>query len=181
MARAWRGSIAAGPHLLAVAPSIAVLLAAADRLPDPIALHFDLFGTANGSFSSRWAAIALMAGLGVGLALLFGLCARQGSRLGSPVMSGWDIGRWLTSLSWATAGLLGGVLFGSVAANLDRTTATAATLPGWTFPLGLALAGIAGAIGALIAPRTAPAASEPEPTHRPCRSRRPSRSAGRAR
>ncbi|MGI9001340.1 MAG: hypothetical protein ACR2GH_06700 [Pseudonocardia sp.] len=165
LTRDWRGSIAAGPHLLAVAPSIAVLLAAADRLPDPIALHFDLFGTANGLFSSRWAAIALLAGLGVGLALLFGLYARQGSRLGSPVVvSSWDLGRWFIGLSWAMAGLLGGVLFGVVAANLDQPTATAAALPGWTFPLGLALAVVAGAVGALVAPRTPSTASEPGPT-----------------
>jgi hypothetical protein len=154
-----RALLAGVPHLLAAAPPIVVLTAAGDRLPEPIASHFGLTGVADG-FAGRGTVVAVAAGLGIGLALLFGLCARGA---GSAAVSRWDTGRWFVGLSWATAGILEVVETAGAVANLGGAEASAAVLPGWTLPLALLVGAAAGVLGGLLAPRTPAAGSDPEP------------------
>jgi hypothetical protein len=155
-----RALLAGIPHLLAFAPVIVVLAAAGNGLPDPIASHFGFSGGADG-YASRGTVLALAVALAVGLALLFYLLARLGGARSAPV-SKWDTRRLLVGMSWATAGLLGVVLLGSVVANLGLTDAATAVLPWWTFPLGLFAAAVAGAVGWLVTPSTPQAGEEPE-------------------
>ncbi|WP_433277834.1 DUF1648 domain-containing protein [Pseudonocardia xinjiangensis] len=155
-----RRTLLAGlPHLIAFAPAI-VVLATADGLPDPIASHFDLSGSAD-RYAGRGTVLAVTVALAVGLALLFGLCARQ-SGVGSPPGMRWDNGRVLVAASWATAGFLGAILLGSVAANLGLTDPAAAVLPWWTFPAGLATGAVAGVVAWLVTPSIPADGEEPE-------------------
>jgi hypothetical protein len=156
-----RGLLAGIPHVIAVAPTIVVLATAGDRLPEPIASHFGLAGTADG-FASRFTMLAVAAMLGTGLALMFGLTARQGAPRAAAV-SRFDTGRWFIGVSWGTAAFLSVVLYAATAANLDLSDAAATTLPGWTFPLGLLAGVVAGAVGGLVAPRTPPAPADAAP------------------
>jgi hypothetical protein len=119
-----------------------------------------LSGSVDG-FASRGTVLALTVALAVGLALLFGLLAGLGGARSAPV-SRWDTLRLLVGVSWATAGLLGVVLLGSVVANLGLTYPATAVLPWWTFPLGLFAAAVAGALGWLVTPSTPLPAAEPE-------------------
>jgi hypothetical protein len=155
-----RALLAGIPHLIAFAPVIVVLATASERLPDPIASHFDLSGSAD-RYVSRGAMLVLAIALAVGLALLFGLLARLGGARSAPV-SRWDTLRMMVGISWASACLLGVVLLGSVVANLGLTDPATAVLPWWTFPLGLLAAAVAGVVGGLVAPSTPTAGEEPE-------------------
>ncbi|GAA1235058.1 DUF1648 domain-containing protein [Pseudonocardia alaniniphila] len=150
--RTRRALLAGIPPLIALAPVITLLATAVGGLPDPMASHFGWSGSADG-YAGRSAIIVMAAVLAVGLALLFGLVAHQGGTRNVPG-SRWDTARWLVGVSWATAGLVGVVLFGSVVANLGLTDPAEAVLPWWTFPLGLLTAVVAGAVGGLVAPRT---------------------------
>jgi hypothetical protein len=156
-----RRTLLAGiPPLIALAPAIVVLATAGDGLPDPIASHFAFSGSADG-YAGRGTVLALTAALAVGLALLFGLLARQ-SGAGPAPGTRWDNGRVLVAASWATAGFLGAVLLGSVVANLGLTDPAAAVLPWWTFPAGLVAAAVAGVVGRLVTPSTPGTGEEPE-------------------
>src|SRR3954454_19946807 len=93
-------------HLVAFPPAV-VVLATADGLPDPIASHFGLSGSAD-RYAGRGTVLALTGALAIGLALLFGLCARQ-SGTGSAPGTRWDNGRVLVAASWTTAGFLGAI------------------------------------------------------------------------
>lgn len=158
--RRFRTLLAALPHVGAAAPAIVLLVTAGERLPDPIATHFSLSGTADGFMGQRWAALSIAA-LGVGLALLFG--ATAGFAFGTRVPgSRHDLARWFVGMSWATAAFLGTTLWACTSANLDLTEAAAAVLPGLTIPLALLAAVAAGIVGGLLAPRT-PADDEPAP------------------
>jgi hypothetical protein len=160
MARVRRVLLAALPQVVAVIPALALLVFSAHRLPDPIASHFGASGVADG-FMSTGSTLLTMLGLGVGLALLFGVLSwfQVGSRpAGGPR---WDFGRWFVGISWAESAFLGVVLYQAVAANLDLTDAAAAALPGTTFPLALLASVVAGVVGGLLAPRTPVSGAEP--------------------
>jgi hypothetical protein len=77
------------PPLLAVLPAVALLALAGDRLPDPLAVHFALDGTAD-AFLPRWAATALNVALGLLLAAVLTGAGRaaQGPRRGRRARSG---------------------------------------------------------------------------------------------
>lgn len=149
--RRRRALLAAVPHPIAAIPTITLLIAAADRLPDPLASHFGPSGTADG-FAGRWSLVALAAGLGIGMAVVFALTAATG--MGA--VSRRDLGRWLVGLSWATAGFVGTVQFAATAANLDLADPATAALPLWTFPAALLIGAAAGLLGWLVTPRTTP-------------------------
>jgi hypothetical protein len=154
-----RALLAGAPHLVAVAPTVAVLVLERDRLPEPLASHFTLSGAANG-FAGRGALLLIVSALAVGLALVFGLTARRDVPRSAPA-SRVDMGRWFVGLSWATAGFLGVLLFAATAANLDLADAATAVLPIWTFPVGILACLAAGALGRTLAPRTGTAGDPP--------------------
>jgi hypothetical protein len=158
--RTYRTLLAAVPHLIAVVPTVVLLTTAGDRLPDPIASHFGPSGVAD-VFTGAGALALMTAALGVGLALVFGASARFGFTTRAPFGSRWDLARWFTGISWATAAFVGVVLLSSVTANLDLADAAAAALPGLTFPLGVLAAVVAGPVGGLLAPRTPRSTADP--------------------
>jgi hypothetical protein len=158
--RTRRMLLAAVPQLIAVVPAIVLLTTARDRLPDPIATHFGASGSADG-FMSVDANLVVLAALGAGFALVFGLCGRVGFTGRPAPGSRRDLARWFVGTSWATAAFLGTVVLGAVAANLDLTDAGDAVLPGTTFLAGLLAAAVAGPVGGLLAPRTPDAGAAP--------------------
>jgi hypothetical protein len=145
------------PPLLAVLPSVALLVLSADRLPEPLAVHFALDGSADG-FLPRGAALALDVALGLFLAALFAGAGRTG-----PGPAGTE--RVLVAASWAVGGLLGPLLLVAAAVNLDLPDAAAAVLPVWVLPLSLAVGALTGLAGYRAAPR--PAAPVPGPPPAP--------------
>jgi hypothetical protein len=143
--------LAALPPVLAALPAVGLLTLAADRLPDPLAVHFALDGTAD-AFLPRWAVLAVDGALGLLLAALLAGAARAADARS---------GRALVAASWAVGGLLAPVLLGSVAVQLDRPDAAGVVLPLGVLPLALVTGALAGLVGHRLAPRPAGPAGEP--------------------
>ena len=143
--------LAALPPVLAALPAVGLLTLAADRLPDPLAVHFALDGTAD-AFLPRWAVLAVDGALGLLLAALLAGAARAADARS---------GRALVAASWTVGGLLAPVLLGSVAVQLDRPDAAGVVLPLGVLPLALVTGALAGLVGHRLAPRPAGAAGEP--------------------
>ncbi|MCW0214477.1 MAG: DUF1648 domain-containing protein [Pseudonocardia sp.] len=150
MSRSSVGRIAFGalPPLVAVVPAVVLLLTGADRLPDPLAVHFDLGGVPDG-FSSPTAALWSVVAPGVLLAVTFGALVALRTT------------RFLAGIGWGAAGLIGTVLFLAVRANLDAADASDARLSLGALLIGVAVAAAAGVLGAFLAPDDVIAA-EPE-------------------
>ena len=136
-------------------PAVDLLALAGDRLPEPLAVHFALDGTADG-FLPRGAALALVVALGLFLAALF---AGTGRAARGPA----GTERALVAGSWAVGGLLGPVLLVTAAVHLDLPDAAAAVLPVWVLPLSLAVGALAGLAGYRTAPRPAVPVAGPPP------------------
>lgn len=144
--------LAALPPVLAALPAVGLLTLAADRLPDPLAVHFALDGTAD-AFLPRGAVLAVDAALGLLLAALLAGTARAAADARSD--------RAIVAASWAVGGLLAPVLLGSVAVQLDRPDAAGVVLPLGVLPLALVTGALAGLVGHRLAPRPAGPAGEP--------------------
>jgi hypothetical protein len=142
--------LAALPPVLAALPAVGLLTLAADRLPDPLAVHFALDGTAD-AFLPRWAVLAVDGALGLLLAALLAGAARTADARS---------GRAPVAASWAVGGLLAPVLLGSVAVQLDRPDAAGVVLPLGVLPLALVTGALAGLVGHRLAPRPAGPAGE---------------------
>ncbi len=145
--------LAALAPVVAVLPALLLVAATGERQPDPMPVHFGFSGVADG-FAARWAVALGLLVLGGFLAVLFG----AGGRAHADQVDG----RRLVATSWATAGFLGTVQFGCAAAALDRSDAVGAVLPGWTFPVAIVAAAVAGFAGHRLAPEGIPA-EEPAP------------------
>ncbi|QJY45362.1 DUF1648 domain-containing protein [Pseudonocardia broussonetiae] len=148
--------LAAVPHLPAQLPACALLVLAADRLPDPVASHFALDGTADG-YTGRVALLAVQIGLALFLTVLFGLLA--GSARGARSATGPDGGRLTVGLSWAVAALVGVITCAAAAANLDLADAADAVLEPWWLAAGL----VAGAAVGWVVHRLTPASPTAAP------------------
>ncbi|WP_214402796.1 DUF1648 domain-containing protein [Pseudonocardia lacus] len=133
--------------LVAIAPTIAILLTA--DLPDPLAVHFDLTGTAD-RFAGRGATALLGLAVAALLAVVFGLVERNAA--GPPGRRGGPPDRTIAALGWGTAGLLGVVLTAATAVNIGATDARTVALPLWVLPCGLAVGVLVGALVARLSP-----------------------------
>ncbi|MBW0118008.1 hypothetical protein [Pseudonocardia abyssalis] len=134
-------------QLVAQLPACLVLVTAADRLPDPLASHFALDGTADGFTGHGWLLVVLL-GLAGSLAVV------SWATLNSPHVPG---RRVVVGASWATATLLGVVTWSATAANLDLADAADAVLPPWWFAVGLGAGAVVGAVAYRFAPPSPPA------------------------
>jgi hypothetical protein len=156
--------LAAVPHLPAQLPACALLVLAADRLPDPVASHFALGGTADG-FTGRVALLGVQIGLALFLTVLFGVLAGS-ARGGRSATGRYDGGRLTAGVSWGVAVLVGVITYGAASANLDLADAADAVLsPGW-LAAGL---GAGAAVGWLVHRLTpaSPTTAAPAPTAAP--------------
>jgi hypothetical protein len=146
------------PPVVAAVPGTVLLAQAWDGLPEVVAIHFGLGGTANG-FGGRAALVGAVVVLPLVLGALFGLIgAMTPGRRGA----GFDPAAILGAASWAGAGLVGSIGVQIVLAN---RTATAERLPLPWLLLGLGIAVVLGIVGALVMPRSPlqPGADEPTP------------------
>lgn len=150
----WRRMTVVGvPQLLAVAPAVVMMLAGWHRLPERLATRFAFDGSVTDEMS-RPALLFTMIGLGLVLSVVLGLGYRPVSRARAARISRWDIPRLFVAFSWALAGFLGVVLFVVVDSNIDARETAAVTMSTVVllYPLGAAV--VAGAVGALLAPRS---------------------------
>jgi hypothetical protein len=151
-----------GIPLALAAAAVAVVLAWAPELPDPLAIHWGADG-ADG-YSSLGGFIALIAATLVGIALLLGLIGVAAIRAGQPMRAL----RILAALQLATAGLLAVGMTASAA--IQRGLSDAADADGAGLGRGMLVAAACaialGAVGALALPRqhrTTPAGVSAEP------------------
>lgn len=151
-----------GIPLALAAAAIAVVLAWAPELPDPLAIHWA--GDRPDGFSSLGGFIALIAATLAGMALLLGLIGIAAIRAGQPMRAL----RMLAALQLATAGLLAVGMTASAA--IQRGLSDAADADGATLGRGMLVAVVCaialGALGALALPRqhqTAPDGGSAEP------------------
>ena len=127
----WWPVIGLVPAVLLIAPLL-LAWAWADRMPEPIAVHWDLGGAPNGTMS-----LAATLALFVAMALMFwaiGALMVRNARA-------WRVRRWVAAFTAGTLAYLGLVEVAMLRANLDRTSWHDAVLPAWTL-----LGGLAGAI-----------------------------------
>lgn len=157
MGRTARALLTGVPHLVAVTPALVTALVAADRMPAEPATRFTFDGTAVSTMPYA-AMVASIAALGVALALVFGA---MGARPTAARVSSVDTARFFGAVSWATAGLLGSVLYAATAANVDAGSAAEATLPAGRLLIAVGVAVVAGAVGYLVTPSLPPAPDEP--------------------
>lgn len=150
--------LAAVPHLPAQLPACALLILAADRLSDPLASHFTAGGAPDG-FTGRGTLLAVLLGLALSCAVLFGALA--GSASGSS-LTGHDGRRTAVGVSWGVAVLLGVLSWGVAAANLDLSDAADATLPLWWVAVGLGGGAVTGVVAHHLT-RPGPTAAAPGP------------------
>ncbi|MET8800774.1 hypothetical protein ABZV91_30890 [Nocardia sp. NPDC004568] len=150
------------PPALSAVPNIVLLAVAADRLPDPLATHFT--GDGADGFTGRVPTMAISAGLGLGLGILFAVILLVGARTSvrrpdTPV----DPVRSLVATAWSVGGFLGVIMLAATIANLDAADPARITLSGWAFAAA-ALAGLLfGAAGWLAAPSSPVGAPGPAP------------------
>ncbi|MGA6209445.1 hypothetical protein ACPESR_32275 [Nocardia testacea] len=150
------------PPILSAVPNIVLLAAAADRLPDPLATHFT--GDGADGFTGRVPTMAVSAGLGLGLGILFAVILVLGARTGvrrpdsplNPIRS-------LVATSWGVAGFLGVIILSATIANLDAADPARVTLSGWAFAAAAATGLVFGAAGWLAAPDSPVGESGPAP------------------
>ncbi|MGD9988816.1 hypothetical protein [Pseudonocardia sp.] len=157
MGRIGRALLTGLPHLVAVTPAVVTALVAADRMPAEPATRFSFDGTATSTMPHA-ALVAAMVVLGVLLALVFGA---MGARPTATRVSAADTARFFGAVSWATAGLLGSVLYLATAANVDVTSAAEAHLPPGRLLIAVGAAVVAGAVGYLVTPSPPPAPEAP--------------------
>ncbi|MFC4852783.1 hypothetical protein [Actinophytocola glycyrrhizae] len=143
--------LAGAPQLLAVAPAALTMLVAWDRLPERMATRFAFDGSVTDDMS-RPAMLVTTIGAGLVLSVVLGLTNRStsGTRI-----SRWDMPRLLVAVSWALAGFLGVVLFMVVVSNIDAPEPAAVTMSAVVLLYALGAAVVTGAVGALVAPRSA--------------------------
>lgn len=150
----WRRMLLVGvPQLLAVVPAVVTMLVVWDRLPEPMATRFAFDGAVSDQMS-RSALLLTMIALGLVLSVGLGLAYRTAGDPRANRISRWDVPRLFVAFSWAVAGLLGVVLVMVVASNTDAVGAATVTMPAVELLYAVAAAVVAGAVGALLAPRS---------------------------
>lgn len=122
------------PAVLVVAPRL-LALAWADRLPDPIAVHWDLTGTPDGTMSLL-ASEALSTAMGL-LFWALGALMVHNARA-------WRVRRSVAGFTAATVGFLAAVDAGVLRANLDQPDWADAYLSGWFVLVALLAAAAVG-------------------------------------
>ncbi|MGW1375761.1 DUF1648 domain-containing protein [Streptomyces sp. NPDC002446] len=147
-----RPLVAAFPFLAAATAAAAVYASVADRLPDPLATHFDADGRADG-FSSTHGFLTVCLAVLLLLAAVFGLLSGVRTRATSAP--------WLIATGYATAAGIGYPLCVNLLGNAGAADASAVRLPLWQAAVTLAVALLAGALGGLLA------GSAPRPAGRP--------------
>ncbi|GEL23805.1 hypothetical protein PSU4_27590 [Pseudonocardia sulfidoxydans NBRC 16205] len=157
MGRTARALLTGAPHLVAVTPALVTALVAADRMPAEPATRFTFDGTAVSTMPHA-ALVATIVALGVVLAFVFGA---MGARPTAARVSSFDTARFFGAVSWATAGLLGGVLYEATAANVDVASAAEAHLTADRLLIAVGVAVVAGVVGYLVTPSAPPAPEEP--------------------
>jgi hypothetical protein len=124
--------------LVLVAATLVPLVVFGDRLPEPVATHWALDGTPDGSTSQGALLVLFAAMVGLPAALMVAVARRRDPR------------RFEVAVPLATGGfvaaLMAGVSLSVVVANLDVDDWTAATSVGWMLPAVLAFA-VAVAVG----------------------------------
>ncbi|GAA4543229.1 DUF1648 domain-containing protein [Pseudonocardia xishanensis] len=124
-ARVRRILRAAVPPVVAAVPAVVVLVRGWSRLPETVASHFTLDGAVDGT-SGRVVLVVLAVGAPLLLALVFGgIASAPAARRGR-----FDSTRAMTSTSWATGTLVGGLALLVVLANLDAVDPRAVVLSG---------------------------------------------------
>lgn len=113
-----------------------------DELPDPIAIHWQAGGTADG-FGPLWLTTLVFAALVVGLGVVPVLLQRGAA---GPAT------RWLGALATGVPGLLTVVHLGALQANRVAPTAAEATVPSGALVLGVVVLLTLGTIGYLVSP-----------------------------
>ncbi|MGW0546089.1 DUF1648 domain-containing protein [Streptomyces altiplanensis] len=130
-----RGSLAALtalPYVVALAAELILFTVVRDRLPDPLATHFD--GTVPDRFTGQGAFVLMCIGLMAGTAALFVAGLLRGA-----------FARWAVPVAYGTAGLLGAGVVSVVLVNAGATgDAAAARMPLWH----LAVSAVVGAAAA---------------------------------
>ena len=160
---ARRMLLAGVPQLLAVVPAVVVMLVCWDRLPERMATRFGIDGSVNDHLN-RSTLLVTMIGLGLLLSVVFGLAGRPASGARTIRISRWDIPRLLVAFSWGLAGFLGVLLVVVVMSNVDVRDTADASMPATALLYALGAAVVAGAVGALLAPRSeAPPPGDDEP------------------
>ncbi|MEU9123549.1 DUF1648 domain-containing protein [Streptomyces sp. NPDC048506] len=124
----------------------AVYVSVSTRLPEPLATHFGVSGRADG-YSSTHGFLTGCLGVLLVLGTAFGLAA-QARRFA-------DAAPWLVVTGYATAAGIGYPLCLTLLHNADVTDAATVRLPLWQVAVTLAVALLAGAVGWLLAGRSA--------------------------
>ena len=138
----WRLVAAVGFLVAVVAAAAAMPAAFADRLPDPVATHWDINGRVDGTAPRSglgWRLLATMATVTAVLSLLAGFLAWRRRRLRfvwAPIVF---VGGVLGSVALAASAMV-------VAANLDASSAAEAAEPSAIGVLATVLSGLAGAV-----------------------------------
>jgi hypothetical protein len=122
----WGLAIGLVPALMLVAPRL-LAWAWSDRMPDPIAVHWSLGGSPNGTMSLPASEV-----LSTAMGLLFwtiGIVMVRNARA-------WRVRRTIAASTAATIGFLSLLDVCVLMANLDQSTWQDAILPGWAGLLG---------------------------------------------
>ncbi|GAY09258.1 hypothetical protein TOK_3216 [Pseudonocardia sp. N23] len=141
---------------MAVLPALVTALVAADRMPAEVGTRFGFDGTVVSSMPHA-ALVTTIVVLGVVLPAVFGAI---GGRSAAARVSSYDTARFFGLVSWATAGVLGTVLYAATAANVDVATAADAHLPADRLLIAVGVAVVAGTVGYLVTPSLPPAPDE---------------------
>jgi hypothetical protein len=145
--------VAVGLPLVLAAAGIALVLAWLPELPDPIAVHWTLDGPDG--FASAGAFLAFYALLALGFAVLFGVFAFIGRRVGPT----W-VQKLLASSSLGVAVVMFVTFVGTAAVQRGLDAAADAPDIGWLVLGGIAAGLVAGAIGWFIQPKVVPVTTE---------------------
>lgn len=134
--------------ILTVGAGVSVMLALADTLPDPVAIHWGADGAADG-FGPLWMPVVVLAAVVVGMSALLAATTVPALRRG-------DTGggaRLLGAVSWSLAAFLTALVTIATAAQSGLTDATDG--PSIWMPLLVAVAAgaVAGVLGFVLQPR----------------------------
>lgn len=146
--------------LVVIAASVALMIAWLPRLPDPVATHWGPSGEPDG-FGSPWAAIGLLAVIGVVFSMLMTYTALRAVARGAEPASV----RLTVVFSPVFAVLLSVIIAGSLGMQVDLDDATEAGGVFWVFLAAAAAAAVTGVLTWLALPSRG--SNPPTPTPEP--------------